>query len=139
MGFELLKGITLWKEVKTKTPSYWDKGILKEGEVSVDYIEFTGHWSPMSPEEGELLPTGISCRQAIWVHTGHILNTYSGFNSDTSIADKIFIKDPRSGRKRAVPYTVTEVEEYILGSDFELIEDEFAYICIREGKLNGAI
>jgi hypothetical protein len=135
MAFTLLNGRTFYKEQVEKLDGYWDNGLYHEGEETITYPTFTGHYEPMTAEESELLPSGVKTSAAIWLYTAEELKTYSDYETDSSgKADIIYLHDPESGTRKARPYKVWESEVWETGDDFIMVDEEHSYICIREDK-----
>ena len=135
MAFTLLTGRTFYKEEVTQLEGYWDNGLFYEGEKTLTYPTFTGHWENVTSEESELLPKGVKTSTAIWLYTTEELKTYSDYETDSvEKADIIYLNDPTSGTRKARAYKVWESELWETGDEFSLIDEERSYICIREDK-----
>lgn len=136
MAYEFLKGKTVYLETVTKLPDYWDNGIPKKGEETITYTAIPNCFDePLDGDEGQLLPAGVLSRDTKWLYTGYKFKTYTDYDSDASLADKIYLSDPTKGRKKPPAYVVMQSDEFEVNDDFDLISEEHSYIIVREGKL----
>lgn len=136
MAFELLDGNVVYKEVKTKLPDYWENNVYKEGETTISYEPIRNTFvEPMDTEEAALLPSGVSSTDSVWLLTDTELRTYTDFETDSGLADRIYLTNPEEGRYKPQPYVVHSVAPWSVYNDMQLINDSFDYILVREGKL----
>ncbi len=136
MAFTLLGDRQIaYKEVITKTPDWLDNGILKKGEEVITYESFECNHEPFEAEEAELTPSGVSSRDSRWLFTPELLKTYRDFESDSGLADRIYLSNPEEGRRKPQAYTIYDKESWETTGSFTLVDSGYDYIIIREGKL----
>ena len=126
---------TVYKEVISKTPDWWDRSILKKGEETITYLPIVCNHEPFEREEAELTPSGVGSTDSRWLYTEEVLDTYLDFDSDSSLASKVYLTNPEEGRKKPQAYVVYGKESWDATSGFEFISTGYDYIIIREGKL----
>lgn len=135
-SFTLLKGKTLYKQILTSLPPYWDNGLLIKPEPTITYETILNcNVEPLDPEETELLPAGIKTKDTKWLYTPAKLKTYKENNDDIQKADKVYLVNPETASTKPVTYIVWDSEEWDTASDFQLIADEHSYILIKEGVI----
>ncbi|CAH9012418.1 putative head-closure protein [Vibrio phage 424E50-1] len=125
----------VYKEVITKTPDWLDNGILKKGTETITYQEIECNHEPFDAEEAELTPTSVGSRDSRWLYTTELLNTYLDFETNSTMADKVYLTDPTRGRAKPQAYTVYDRESWEVTESFELLDSSYDYIIVREGKL----
>lgn len=137
MAFELLKGGSVWLKQSTKLPDYWENGVYHEGDETVSYKELKACFvEPMTPEEAELSMSGVSSSEMQWLLTDETLKTYRDFETDSSLADVVYLSNPETGRVKPQAWVVYEIQIFENYDDFELIEASgHDYVIVKEGKL----
>lgn len=133
--WSLIRQKTFYLEVKTKLPDYWEDGLLKKGDEIVDYTEILGWDEPMGNEDTELLPSGVTYRDAKWFYSEVSLKTYLDYDDMSQYCDRIFLQDPRVFGKKAKAYEVYGKEDYGDSDGFTLLDSSHDYIIVKEGKL----
>ncbi|AUR89076.1 head-closure protein [Vibrio phage 1.121.O._10N.286.46.C4] len=136
MAFELIKGSVVYVQDVATTEGYWHNGQYFKGEEATTYRAIPSCTvEPLTPEESELLPTGIKTYDTRWLYTAERLRTFRESNEDASRADVVYLSNPEEGRARPQAYTVLHSEFWDGGDDFVFIDEEHSYIIVKEGKL----
>ena len=136
MAFELLNARLIYKEEVSYTEPYWRRGVFYEGGETITYTNIEGFVEPHgSGESAVVLPAGVSSSDAKVLYTESQLQSYLDFDGDASMADRIYLTDPRVGKDMKHTYVVYEKEDWQVPEGFTLLNSTGSYILIREGKL----
>lgn len=135
--FDLLGEKTYYKEVVTKLPPYWDKGVLIEQPPTISYVTFLGWDEPFGndSEESVILPSGVESSSSRWLFTTEKLKVHESFETSTGIADKIYLRNPETGRSKPQAYVIAKAEDWDVTDNFTLLEPSLDYVITREDKL----
>ena len=135
-NYTLLSGQTIWVERKTTGSGYWDSGVYHVGDEVITYEAKTGNFiEPMSKDEMEILPEGLSSKSARWLLTDHVLNVASESPDDANYPDKIYLSDPEVGKKKTA-WVVFDREVWDEEENFEMLDtDSYDYVIVREDRL----
>ncbi|QZI90007.1 hypothetical protein MYOV057v1_p0092 [Vibrio phage 184E37.1] len=136
MSFTLLSGQTIWVERKTTWGGYWLDGTYHFGEEVITYETLDKCFvEPVSGEETEILPEGLSSKSARWLLTDHVLNVASENPDDANYPDKVYLSDPEVGKKKTA-WVVFDRETWDEEENFEMLDtDSYDYVIVREDKL----
>ncbi|AUR91496.1 head-closure protein [Vibrio phage 1.161.O._10N.261.48.C5] len=135
-NFTLMNGQSIWVERVTSGSGYWDSGVYHNGEEVITYDQLQGNFvEPMSKDELEILPEGLSSKSARWLLTDHVLNVASESPDDASYPDKVYLSDPEVGKKKTA-WVVFDRETWDEEENFEMLDtDSYDYVIVREDKL----
>ena len=137
MTFALITEDQLYKEEIIVKDSYWYKGVYYESSEDIVYKSIYGTLEPFTRESNEaiVLPAGTSSSDAMYFYSSENLLTYDDGN-DVSLADKVFLSNPESGKTMPQRYVVMQRELWPQNSGFSLIsqDDSNAYLLIKEEK-----
>lgn len=136
MSFELIQDDVIYKEEISYTEPYWLRGVYYEGSETVTYPTFGGTLEPYKDGETSLqTPSGTMSSDAKILYTDEPLQVYRDFDADSGLADKVYLRDPETGKHKPQAYVVYDREDNTINASFSLLDTATSYIIVREGKL----
>jgi len=135
--FSLITQDQLFKEEIIVKDSYWLRGVYYNSSEETTYKSIYGTVEPFisDPDQAMVLPAGTSSSDARLFYSSENLLGFSD-TGDISLADKVFLTNPDTGKSKAQRYVVMERELWPQNSGFSLIsqDDSNAYLLIKEEK-----
>ena len=137
MSWSLIEEDVLYKEEIIIKDSYWLRGVFYQSSEETTYKSILGTYEPYRSdgEEAMVLPSGTSASDARMLYSSEQLLGYED-SGDVSLADKVFLSNPESGKTMPQRYVVMQRELWPQNSGFSLIsqDDSNAYLLIKEEK-----
>jgi len=133
--FSLITQDQLFKEEIIIKDSFWQRGVYYESSEETTFKAIYGTVEPYTSDESMVLPAGTSSSDAMFLYSSEQLLTYSD-SGTVSLADKVYLTNPDSGKNKPQIYVVMERELWPENSGFALIStnDSNAYLLIKEEK-----